>query len=64
MFLVKKKDTGKLYAMKSQAKYRILANYMTKEVLEEKAILMLADHPFLVGLHYMFQTDQRCYFVM
>ena len=57
MFLVKKKDTGKMYAMKSQAKYRIVDEYMIKEIIEEKNILQLADHPFLVGLHYMFQTE-------
>ena len=57
VFLVKKKDTGKLYAMKSQAKYRIIDEFMIKEIIEEKNILQQADHPFLVGLHYMFQTE-------
>ena len=30
----------------------------------EKEILLRADHPFLVGMDYVFQTDQKIFFVM
>jgi serum/glucocorticoid-regulated kinase 2 len=30
----------------------------------EKDILMKADHPFLVGMEYVFQTDAKIFFVM
>jgi len=32
--------------------------------LLEKKILLEADHPFLVGMEYVFQTDQKIFFVM
>jgi len=30
----------------------------------EKEILLKADHPFLVGMEYVFQTDSKIFFVM
>lgn len=30
----------------------------------EKDILFAADHPFLVGMEYLFQSETRLYFVM
>ena len=30
----------------------------------EKDILLQADHPFLVGMSYVFQTEQKIFFVM
>ena len=64
MYLVEKLDTGHLYAMKSQRKHKIIEGFQAKQIHLEKTILQLADHPFLVGMHYVFQTDQRVYFVM
>lgn len=30
----------------------------------EKEILFAADHPFLVGMEFLFQSETRLYFVM
>jgi serine/threonine protein kinase len=30
----------------------------------EKDILLKADHPFLVGMHYVFMTKEKIFFVM
>lgn len=35
-----------------------------EHTLAEKTILEHINHPFLVGLDYAFQTDQKIYFVM
>ena len=37
---------------------------MVEMISTEKEILKMADHPFLVGMKFVFQNDQRIYFVM
>ncbi|XP_037090749.1 LOW QUALITY PROTEIN: serine/threonine-protein kinase Sgk1-like [Pollicipes pollicipes] len=38
----------------------------TKHIMSERNVLLknLSDHPFLVGLHYRFQTKDKLYFVL
>jgi hypothetical protein len=43
--------------MKSLRKDVILANDQIESTLLEKDILLKANHPFLVGMEYVFQTD-------
>jgi serum/glucocorticoid-regulated kinase 2 len=50
--------------MKSLRKDVILDYDQIESTLLEKDILMKADHPFLVGMEYVFQTDQKIFFVM
>lgn len=64
MFLVVKQDDGKVYAMKSLRKDVIIDYEQFESTRLEKQILMEADHPFLVGMEYVFQTDQKIFFVM
>jgi serum/glucocorticoid-regulated kinase 2 len=64
VFLVEKKDTKEVYAMKSLRKDVILDYDQVESTKLEKEILMQADHPFLVGMHYVFQTEQKIFFVM
>lgn len=64
VFLVEKKDTHKLYAMKSLRKDVIMENDQVESTKLEKEILLKADHPFFVKMAYIFQTDQKIYFVM
>ena len=64
VFLVQKNENKKVYAMKSLRKDVILANDKIESTLLEKDILLEADHPFLVGMEYVFQTDQKIFFVM
>ena len=35
-----------------------------ESTLLEKDILFAVDHPFLVGMDFLFQTETRLYFVM
>ena len=46
-----------MYAMKSLRKDVILDYDQVESTLLEKKILLEADHPFLVGMEYVFQTD-------
>ena len=64
VFLVQKVQDQKVYAMKSLRKDVILDYDQVESTLLEKEILLKADHPFLVGMEYVFQTDQKIFFVM
>eukprot|EP01113_Clastostelium_recurvatum_P050528 TRINITY_DN958_c0_g1_i1.p1 TRINITY_DN958_c0_g1~~TRINITY_DN958_c0_g1_i1.p1 ORF type:complete len:471 (-),score=106.88 TRINITY_DN958_c0_g1_i1:139-1551(-) len=61
---VKKKDTGRIYAMKVLNKKTILERNELEHTRAEKSILQKLVHPFLVNLNYSFQTDDALYFVM
>jgi len=61
---VKKKDTGKIYAMKVLNKKNILENNELEHTKTEKNILQKLAHPFLVNLAYSFQTPDKLYFIM
>ena len=50
--------------MKSLRKDVILDYEQIESTLLEKDILQQADHPFLVGMEYVFQTDTKIFFVM
>ena len=50
--------------MKSLRKDSILEHDLVDSTLLEKEILQKADHPFLVGLDFVFQTDVRIFFIM
>lgn len=57
VFLVEKKGSKDVYAMKSLRKDVIIDYDQVESTKLEKDILMQADHPFLVGMHYVFQTE-------
>lgn len=64
VYLVKKDDDKKLYAMKVIRKDVILEEDMLKNIIEEKRILNDGNHPFMVHMNFMFQNDVRLFFVM
>jgi len=61
---VRKKDTGRIYAMKVLNKKNILDNGELEHTKTEKNILQKLIHPFLVNLNYSFQTADKLYFIM
>jgi len=61
---VRKKDNGKIYAMKVLNKKNILENNELEHTRTEKEILQKLIHPFLVNLNYCFQTPEKLYFIM
>ena len=54
VFLVIHKASGEVFAMKSLRKDVILDSDQVESTKLEKDILMEADHPFLVGMSYVF----------
>jgi hypothetical protein len=51
---VKKKDDGHYFAMKSLRKDVIIDYDQIESTKLEQDILLKADHPFLVGMQYVF----------
>jgi len=61
---VKKKDDNKIYAMKVLRKEAIIARKQVAHTRAEKSILQKIQHPFIVRLHYAFQTKDKLYMIL
>jgi len=61
---VRKKDDGKIYAMKVLRKEAIIARKQVTHTKAEKSILQKIQHPFIVQLHYAFQTKDKLYMIL
>lgn len=57
IFLVKKKDDGKLYAMKVLKKRNLVVKKHLKYALTEMNILKTCEHPFIIKIYYSFQVS-------
>jgi len=64
VFQVRKKDTGKIYAMKVLNKKTIIERSEVEHTKTEKDLLQRLVHPFLVNLYFSFQSTDKIYFVM
>ena len=62
--LVRKKDTGLLYAMKTLRKSDVLRRNQVAHVKAERDILAEADCEWVVKLYYSFQDKDNLYFIM
>ena len=56
VYLVQKRDTGVFYAMKVLQKEKILSHNLVKYAFTERNVLSYTIHPFIVALHFAFQT--------
>jgi serine/threonine protein kinase len=56
VYLVKKKNTGRIYAMKLIDKEFILKNRKQGIVQNERDIMTVLDHPFIVKLEHSFES--------
>ncbi|KAJ9458537.1 RAC family serine/threonine-protein kinase-like protein [Diplonema papillatum] len=61
---VKHRDTGTVYAMKVLNKDQIIQNKMVAHTNAEKMILEMVNHPFVVNLHFAFQTKKQLIFIL
>ena len=61
---VRKKDTGRIYAMKVLVKKAIVERKEIEHTLSERNVLIKASSPFLVGLKFSFQTPEKLYLVL
>jgi len=64
VYLVKKKDTGQVFAMKMLNKRDIKERDEVTHTLAEKSVLSKVEHPFLARLYYSFQSDACLFFIM
>lgn len=64
VLLVSKKDTGALYAMKVLKKEALIKRNQVQHTRAERRILRTCDCPFIVKMHYAFQTAEKLYLVL
>eukprot|EP01059_Diplonema_ambulator_P022372 TRINITY_DN37661_c0_g1_i1.p1 TRINITY_DN37661_c0_g1~~TRINITY_DN37661_c0_g1_i1.p1 ORF type:complete len:479 (+),score=202.67 TRINITY_DN37661_c0_g1_i1:87-1439(+) len=61
---VRKKDTKEIFAMKCMSKELILREGLVEHMKAEKNILGMINHPFIVKLHYAFQTKDSLFLIL
>jgi serum/glucocorticoid-regulated kinase 2 len=54
VFLVRKKDDDKIFAMKALKKRNLIIKKQLKYAVTEANVLKTCRHPFILGLHYAF----------
>ncbi|XP_053571069.1 LOW QUALITY PROTEIN: serine/threonine-protein kinase Sgk3 [Bombina bombina] len=65
VILTRRKLDSKYYAIKVLQKKVILNKKEQKHIMAERNVLLKnVKHPFLVGLHYSFQTSDQLFFVL
>ncbi|KAM9353063.1 serine/threonine-protein kinase Sgk2b [Symphorus nematophorus] len=65
VLLAKHRKHGGYYAVKVLQKQMIVKRREQKHVMVERSVLLKGlQHPFLVGLHFSFQTPNMLYFVL
>ncbi|XP_041358653.1 serine/threonine-protein kinase Sgk1-like isoform X2 [Gigantopelta aegis] len=65
VLLAKHRTEGEVYAIKVLQKQAIMKRNEAKHIMAERNVLLKnVKHPFLVGLHYSFQTADKLYFVL
>jgi serine/threonine protein kinase len=64
VFLVKEKRTGRYFALKTVKKGLLQKYEQTSTIYSERNILVRISHPFIVQMHFAFQTASRFYLGM
>uniref|UniRef100_A0A8C4QIJ9 Protein kinase domain-containing protein n=1 Tax=Eptatretus burgeri TaxID=7764 RepID=A0A8C4QIJ9_EPTBU len=65
VLLARRKADSHYYAIKVLQKRSIIKRKEEKHIMAERNVLLKnISHPFLVGLHYSFQTTDKLYFVL
>lgn len=64
VFLVEKKDTKQYYAMKVLSKRKILGQNLVRYARTERNVLSYMKHPFIVGLNFAFQTNNKLFLIL
>ena len=64
VYLVKKKDTQKHYALKILKKEEIIRKKQYEHTMAERRILQTVDFPFIVKMDYAFQTATKLHFCL
>ncbi len=64
VYLVKKKGTEDLYAMKVLDKCRIEKQNIYKYVFTERNVMISINNPFIVKLYYSFQSNEKLFLIL
>jgi len=64
VMLVRHKGNGGIYAMKTMKKADVLKRNQKEHTASERHVLETVNHPFIVNLHFAFQTPTKLYMVM
>eukprot|EP01103_Thecamoeba_quadrilineata_P004995 TRINITY_DN14855_c0_g1_i1.p1 TRINITY_DN14855_c0_g1~~TRINITY_DN14855_c0_g1_i1.p1 ORF type:complete len:1342 (+),score=313.48 TRINITY_DN14855_c0_g1_i1:55-4080(+) len=64
VYLVKRKKTGDIYAMKKLKKDDMVRKNMVEAVMMERTILASTQNPYVVKLYYAFQSKKYFFLVM
>ncbi|KAJ1638759.1 kinase-like domain-containing protein [Pavlovales sp. CCMP2436] len=64
VLLVRKKSSGKLYALKVLVKKNMTKSGDAQRAISESMAMQDLKHPFIVQLHYAFQDKKHVYFVL
>lgn len=58
------KERGQLFAMKILKKTHLVKRRQIERTRTERKVLSAVNHPFIMKLHYAFQTDDKLYLVL
>lgn len=61
---VRKKDTGRIYALKTIRKAHIVSRSEVTHTLAERTVLAQVNNPFIVPLKFSFQNSEKLYLVL
>lgn len=61
---VRKKDTHRIYALKTIRKQHIISRSEVAHTLAERSVLAQINNPFIVPLKFSFQSPEKLYFVL
>ncbi len=64
IFKVKKKDSGKIYAMKVLSKAYLVKHRQLKYAITECNVLKQISHPYIINMHFSFQTPNYLYLIL
>ena len=61
---VRKRDTSRIYALKTIRKAHIASRNEITHTLAERLVLARVNSPFIVPLKFSFQSEQKLYLVL
>ena len=61
---VRKKDTNRIYALKTIRKAKIISRSEVAHTMAERSVLAQINNPFIVPLKFAFQSPEKLYFVL
>lgn len=64
VYKAKKKNSGEVFAMKCLSKVSLKKSRQLKYAISECKIMKILKHPFVLSMHFAFQTTQSLYMVL